>query len=71
MSFTVLWLIWGGLFAGIEGAAAFNKKPGDTLSEHVWRWVGLRDKPKGWRYRRAGLFAFLAWLLIHLVTGEM
>lgn len=57
------------MFGAIEGAAIFNKKDGDTLSEHVWRWFSIREKGKGWRSRRFALLAFLSWLSLHFLTG--
>lgn len=67
--FTWLWLIWLGMFAAVEGAAIFNRTPGDTLSEHVWKWFSIREKGKGWRSRRFALLTFLAWLVAHFLTG--
>jgi hypothetical protein len=66
---TVVWLLWLGMFAVVEGAALLNKKPGDTLSEHVWDWFGIRGKPKGYQARRFVLLVFLAWLTTHFLTG--
>lgn len=66
---TQLWLIWLGMFGVVEGAALANKKPGDTLSEHVWKWFSIQDKGGGWRLRRFGLLSFLAWLVAHFLTG--
>ena len=74
--FTVAWLLWIGAFAVVEGVALFNRREGDTLSEHVWAWfgVGLNGKPRprvtGWvRLRRFTLLAFMAWLSVHFLTG--
>lgn len=69
MSFTVLWIIWLAMFAAIEGAALVRKERGDSLSEHIWSWFAIRNKPKGWQARRAVLVMFLAWLVTHLLTG--
>lgn len=41
-TFTVLWIGWAVAFAVIEGVALFNSKRGDTLSEHLWAWLGVR-----------------------------
>lgn len=68
--FTVLWLIWIAQFFAIEGAAIFNKKSGDTLSEHMWKWFSIRDKSKGWKARRASMFFFLAWLCAHFAYAK-
>lgn len=66
---TQLWLIWLVMFGVIEWAALANKKAGDTLSEHVWRWFSIGWVGKGWRLRRFSLLAFLAWLVAHFLTG--
>lgn len=67
--YTVGWIVWLGMFGAIEGAALFNKRRGDTLTEHVVRWCSMKDKGKAWRIRRFGLLAFLAWLASHFLTG--
>lgn len=63
----VLWLIFVLFFAAVEGQAIANKEPGDTLSEHVWKWIGKRGfpKPTWYKLRRGALFVFLVWLLAH------
>lgn len=67
--FTWLWIIWLAFFAAIEGAALIRRKPGDTLSEHIWAWFQIRDKPQQWTVRRGVLAGFLVWLLVHMVAG--
>lgn len=71
MSYTVAWIVWGVMFLAIEGGAIFNKKKGDTLSEHVWKWIGKRGhpKPKGYKVRRGALGVFLLWLIGHFFGG--
>lgn len=61
--FTWSWVAWLAAFGVIEGIALFNKRKGDTLSEHVWKWF-----PKN-TARGLGLFAFMAWLFMHFVSG--
>ena len=70
-TYTCLWIIWGLFFLAIEGAAIANKQSGDTLSEHVWKWIGKKgyEKPSGYKWRRAVLGFFLLWLIIHFFTG--
>lgn len=78
---TPLWALWVAYFLVVEGIALFNSKGGDTLSEHVWAWLGYRLKddhgvqveyPTGsQRLRRFLTLAFLAWLVVHLLTGGM
>ena len=71
-NYTILWLFWLALFLAIEGAAIKDKRKGDTLSEHIWKWAAIGDKPKGWRWRRITLMGFLAWLVGHFLTkGEV
>jgi len=72
--YTIAWCAWLATFLVIEGKALFNKTPGDTLSEHVWKWFatsqGSTGKPSGWvRARRFTLLAFMAWLSVHFLTG--
>ena len=75
---TIAWLVWLGAFVAIEGPALFNKKPDDTLSEHVWKWFATRredmrndrGKASAWvKIRRVVLVGFLAWLSLHFATG--
>jgi hypothetical protein len=72
---TWAWIGWGLYFAVVEGMALVNSTAGDTLSEHVWAWLGYHDgvdlrKPSGWtRLRRFLTLAGLAWLVVHLLTG--
>jgi hypothetical protein len=73
---TWLWLVWGVYFLVVEGIALFNSYGGDTLSEHVWAWLGYREgrvgRPTGnQQLRRFLTLAFLAWLVVHLLTGGM
>jgi hypothetical protein len=73
---TWAWVGWAAYFLVVEGMALFNSRPGDTLSEHVWAFIGVRPAgadlrdPSGWtRLRRFLVLAFLAWLSVHLLTG--
>ena len=67
--FTALWIILLVMFGAIEGVVLFNKKSGDTFSEHVWSWFSIKGKGWGWRGRRFALLALLAWLAAHFLTG--
>lgn len=71
---TWLWIGWGVYFAVVEGIALFNHGGGDTLSEHVWAFLGYDERrvgpPTGTeRLRRFLTLVGLAWLVVHLLTG--
>jgi hypothetical protein len=66
---TVAWLMWIALFLAIEGAAIFNRERGDTLSEKIWLWFAIKNKPRGYKMRRFVLLIFLVWLTAHFLTG--
>lgn len=70
---TLGWLAWLAAFAVLEGATLVRKRPGDTLSEHVWKWFGTARPgplPDGWtRFRRFVLLSGLVWLVAHFLTG--
>ena len=66
---SVLWLFWLAMFGAIEAPALLNKAKGDTLSEHVYRWFAVRDKPRGWQLRRGCLAIFLLWVSVHWLSG--
>jgi hypothetical protein len=67
--FTIAWVMWLAMFGVIEGVALVRKEPGDTLSEHIWKWFSVKEKAAGWKARRAVLTAFLAWLSAHMLGG--
>lgn len=73
--FTRAWVAWLALFILVEGIALFNKRAGDTLSEHVWRWFAIDTRggrnSKAWRLRRVALLGFLAWLSAHFLSGGL
>ncbi|MCX4572276.1 hypothetical protein OHB41_03565 [Streptomyces sp. NBC_01571] len=70
---TLSWAVWLAAFGVIEGLALANKRPDDTLSEHVWRWFAVTrhdPQPDGWtRLRRFALLAGMSWLGVHFLTG--
>jgi hypothetical protein len=66
---TVAWILWLAMFAVIELPAILNRDKGDTLSEHVWAWFAVKGKPRGWQWRRLTLIVFLAWLVVHFISG--
>lgn len=68
MTWTILWLLWGAAFAGIEGVAVLNDKRDDTLSEHLRLWFRTDTK----RGRTAWLVAsgmFFAWFVTHIAVA--
>lgn len=69
MNYTIGWIVWFIMFFAIELPAILNKQKGDTLSEHIWMWFAIKDKPKGWRIRRFSLLSVLIWFVAHIITG--
>jgi hypothetical protein len=69
--YTWAWLLWLAWFLAVEGVALANKRDGDTLSEHVWKWFHVRDPRPTWLVvvGRIVLGLFLLWLCLHLVFG--
>jgi len=73
---TIAWLTWIAAFLAIEIPGLLNKTPGDTLSEHVWKWfaTGNPKQPANAHFIRARRFALLAgmaWLSVHFLTGGL
>lgn len=69
MSAGVVWIGWLVLFLLYEVYAAKAEPKGDTLSENVWDWFGVRGYRPWSPVRRALLFAFMATLTLHFVFG--
>lgn len=71
-SYTRAWLLWGGSFLAIEGAALIRDHRHGTLSAHIWRWFHVQDNQTNPLVRfalRVGLASFMAWLFLHLNFG--
>lgn len=82
-AWTLAWLAVGVAVLVIEGVAVFNSTRGDTLSEHVWAFLGVRTAawhdPQEVKYpvtptwtlrvARTVLVSFLVWLTLHFTTG--
>jgi len=68
-----VWGAWLLLFLIYEVGAALSKRRGDTLSENVGDWVGVKKWQRGERrfslLRRFILLAFMVSLTAHLVWG--
>ncbi len=62
-----VWIAWLAAFVIVESVAVFNKRAGDTLSERVWDWFGVKHESRKWL--RWPLRVFLLWLAVHLGTG--
>lgn len=72
------WMIWLAVmvtwFLAMELPALASRQAGDTLSEHVWRWLKVRGRMVGWKaapfiLARGGIILFLLWLAGHLAMG--
>lgn len=71
MLWTIAWIAWGAAFAVLEGVALARKERGDTLSEHVWGWLRIRDaRPTAFTWvARVFLVVAGVWLTGHLAFG--
>ena len=62
---TILWGLWGVMFAAVEGAALVNDNRNDTLSEHFRKWFRT-DTNHG---RTAWVIVsgiFFGWFVVHI-----
>lgn len=71
-----IWGLWLGLvaasFAVLEAVAIFRRRKGDTLSEHLRDWLGIREGRRlsvGAIAFAVGLVAFVVWFVPHIVWG--
>ena len=67
MDYSLGWVVLLFCFAVLEVFAIADRSPGDTFSEHIWRWAGVRGTSTSHKLRRGLLAAFLVWLTLHLV----
>jgi hypothetical protein len=63
------WAGWLALFLAMELGAAASHEKGDTLSERVWAWLGIRPRRPLRLWRAASVVLFLAELAAHFATG--
>lgn len=66
-AWTIAWIIWGLLFAAIEGAAIANDKRDDTLSEHLRLWFSTSQKT-GRSVWIVVSGVFFAWFVTHIAV---
>jgi hypothetical protein len=66
---TVLWLLWGLIFAVVEGAALANDKKGDTLSEHLRRWFRVDTHLGRTAWLVFSALFFIVWFIPHIAVG--
>lgn len=68
MIWTILWIAWILMFAGIELVAVINDSRGDTLSEHLRKWFCV-DTHVGRTVWLIVSGVFFAWFVVHITTG--
>lgn len=68
---TVAWVGWLTAGAALEVMALRSARPGDTLSEHVWKWLKVKDGRNPWWTWpfRVALVGGGVWLGLHLGLG--
>jgi hypothetical protein len=67
--FEAAWVWWLALFLVMEIGAAISREPGDTLSECVYLWFGIRPVQPSRVIRIPICGLFMAELGAHFVTG--
>jgi len=69
IKYTIAWVVWILTFAIIEAVAIFDKKKGDTLSEHIWEWFDIKQTEKFYKLKRFTFVSLLVWFIFHILTG--
>jgi hypothetical protein len=69
--YTALWITWIAMFFVVEFAALRDKKEGDTLSEHLWSWLGTDNQsgPSRKIFGATALTLFAVWFFPHILFG--
>ena len=70
-AYTWIWVALGAAALVTELAALFSRRPGGTLSEHMWKLLRVDDpRPSGavW-VGRGAVAVFLLWLVPHFLLG--
>lgn len=67
MIYTLLWAGWVLAFIIVEGFALRNDVSGDTLSEHVRKWIRT-DTKLGRTIFLVAFGGFAIWFLVHIIT---
>ena len=58
------WMLWLGLFLGLEAWALIDPQGGDTLSESIW------FLQRQWWPLTIGLAGLLVWLIFHFIFDK-
>lgn len=66
---TPVWITIGTAVVAAEVWALVRRRPEDTLSAHIRRWLGIEPE-RPWKILGQGfVLVFCAWLSLHLSTG--
>jgi hypothetical protein len=72
-AWSIFWVGWVVVGIGVELAAIFRSKRGDTLSENTWDVTGVRGTtilPRWLQWTlRSAVAVFLIWLIPHFFFG--
>jgi len=63
------WVGWLSLFLAMEVGAALSRESGDTFSERIWAWCGVRPVRPGRWWRVGAIAVFLGELVLHFAAG--
>lgn len=65
---TIIWAVWGGLFAVVEGSAIAAKKWNFTLSDTLRSWLHTNTTAGRWGWV-GGWVLFSVWFGLHIGFG--
>ena len=67
---TILWLLWGLTFAGIEGTAIYRHDWAGTLSDHLRLWFRTDTHFGRTMWLAFSAVFFVAWFIPHIAFGR-
>lgn len=72
--FDAAWICWAGgtaaSFAALEFAAVRSGDPGNTLSHHMRRWLGIQPRRPWAMVGTGAMVGAAAWLTYHITMGD-
>lgn len=68
MAWKIYWAVWIVVGFLVPETVALLTNPGNTLSDTVWSWFGVKEGVPVWHWNvlHFALLAFMVWLLGHM-----